>query len=180
MGGKGVPGGDTLANFANALIAEGAGTRRETQRRSVEALQKGTVSGGARPILNQKLTDAFSSITQGLTQQRGQYSGAGIGRGTEAMSRLGDTAQNAYLAAGRVPTDFANQLAQQGVSASFGSIPTITSGFEAKNQLGLNQSLASNQLMSGVGGGLADAINSYAQIRSSRYVPPQVPTTPQV
>lgn len=178
MGGKGVPGGDTLANFSNSLLAEGQGTRRETQRRANEALQGGTVSGGARPILNQRLIDAFGAISQGLTNQRGQLQAAGLGRSSAALQQMGDMTQQGFLEASKVPTGLANEIANQGVSASFGSIPTISSGFAAKNQLGLSEALSSQQLMGGTASGLADIINSYAQIRSSRYTPPQVPAAP--
>lgn len=178
MGGKGVPGGDTLANFANSLIAEGAPTRRETQRRANEAMNRGTVSGGARPMLDQKLTDAFSAITQGLTNTRGQLASAGLGRSTAGYNQLANQTRMGFLEAGKVPTGYAQQIANQGVSASFGSVPTIMSGFEARNQLGLGQELAGLQGLSSAAGGVADIINQYAQIRSNRYTPPEVPETP--
>jgi len=176
MGGKGVPGGDTLANFANSLIEEGSGVRRETQRRGNQALSKGRASRGAVPTLNQKLTEAFSAITQGLDQQRGQIAQAGAGRGTGAFNSLSNATREGFLEAGKVPTNFAQQLANQATSASFGSIPTIMSGFEARNQLGLSQQMGAFQNLGAAGSGVADAINQYAQLRTQR--PPPPPQSP--
>lgn len=176
MGGKGVPGGEGLANFANSLIGEGQGTRRETQRRSNEAMQFGTVSRGAKPLLDQKLTEAFSAISQGLTKQRGQLIQAGQGRSSAALGQMGNSVQQGFLEASKIPTNYAQQVANQGASASYGSVPTIMSGFEARNQLGLSGQLGAFSNVNNASSGIADIINNYAQIRSNRYVPPEIPT----
>ncbi len=137
---------------------------------------RGTVSGGAKPLLSQKLTEAFSAISQGLTDQREQMQASGIGRSSAAFTGLSDATRRGFLEAGKIPTNYAQQIANQGVSASFGSVPTIMSGFEARNQLGLSNEMSGLQGLSTAASGVADVVNQFAQLRSNRYTPPEIPT----
>jgi hypothetical protein len=177
MGGKGAQyaGGETLANFANSLLAEGQGARRETQRRANVALNTGRASGGSA-IEQQRLLlqQQASGLTSQLEGNREGLSRTGAGRSSAGIGGLNAQQLAGFLKYGRSPTDLANKVGNQGVTASFGSIPTISSGFADSAAIALQKQQAAGQATASMVGGMGDIINQFAGLKMQEAPPPSV------